>query len=107
MSLLASTSFLTSQIEGLTNGAKQQAGEGEVSKSGKPPQPRQEVDEEDLDNGDFHQVDNNGNLDNGEPSGASGGQFHVSKVESKIPPGGIYLNFNLNFLAELMFHLKF
>ena len=66
MSHLASTSFLTSQIEGLTNGAKQQAGDEEVSKSGKPQQPRQEVDEEDLDNGDYHQVDNNGNLENGE-----------------------------------------
>ena len=66
MSHLASTSFLTSQIEGLTNGAKQQAGDEEVSKSGKPQQPRQEVDEEDLDNGDYHQVDNTGNLENGE-----------------------------------------
>ncbi len=43
-----------------------QANEEEVSKSGRQPllqQQRQE--DEDTDNGDFHQVDNNGNLENG------------------------------------------
>ena len=41
----------------------------------------------------------------------SRGPFHDTKVESKIPPGGISLNFKKTifyiFLAECMFTLKF
>ena len=71
MSLLASSanSFRnTTQIEGLTNGNKKD--ENEPSQSGKgqqhlQQQQQQQQDEDDIDAGDYHQVDNNGNLENG------------------------------------------
>jgi hypothetical protein len=73
MSLLASSanSFRnTTQIEGLTNGNKKDEDEASVSGKGQQhlqqqQQQQQQHDDDDIDAGDYHQVDNNGNLENG------------------------------------------
>jgi hypothetical protein len=64
MSLLASSAAFRNQIEGLTNGSKSGSDE-DPTKPGKQQQQHQE-DDHGVDQGDYHQVDNNGNLENGE-----------------------------------------
>ena len=69
MSLLASSANSFRSMEGMTNGgAKQTEDDLQKSGSGKPQRsvdPVEHPDDDDMDAGDYHQVDNNGNLENG------------------------------------------
>jgi hypothetical protein len=65
MSLLASSANSFRSMEGLTNGGAKQ-NEDEMPKSGKTGNAAElHPDDDDMDTGDYHQVDNNGNLENG------------------------------------------